>query len=313
MGYQNCTESKGLIPPYNCPGIYTPFGGCGFRTDHSVNLYTSTDLMNWTYRGNVFPTASRPVGIYFRPKVIYNRQTSRYLLWINRLSPADSPLAAYPNATYLVASSPYPFGPFTTVREAAEMGATGGGDFTLLVDTDGGSAYIAYDAWSNNHKVGIEQLSTDFTNSMGSEHNHSTGPISRAGNEAPILFSRKGWYYLLYGPTCCFCTPGSGSVVWTARHPLGPWVDSGVDLNPERGGASGRLIKAQENFVITLHHNADADGGSSYIYTGDRWESAPDRLKGHDLQYWQPLRFNDSRSPPTIAPLTWDDSFQIKL
>ena len=30
-----------------------------------------------------------------------------------------------------------------------------------------GEAYIAYDAWSNNHKVGIEQLTPDYLNSRG--------------------------------------------------------------------------------------------------------------------------------------------------
>lgn len=26
MGYLNCTETVGLIPPFDCPGIYKPFG-----------------------------------------------------------------------------------------------------------------------------------------------------------------------------------------------------------------------------------------------------------------------------------------------
>ena len=55
MGYQNCTETKGLIPPRNCPGIYEKFGGCGFREDHAVNLYTSPDLENWTFVADVLP------------------------------------------------------------------------------------------------------------------------------------------------------------------------------------------------------------------------------------------------------------------
>ena len=41
MGYMNCTESTGIIPPFNCPGIYKSFGGCGFRTDHAVRFYSS--------------------------------------------------------------------------------------------------------------------------------------------------------------------------------------------------------------------------------------------------------------------------------
>ena len=71
MGYTNCTLEKGVIPPYNCPGIYLKFGHCGFRTDHAINLYTSPDLESWTFVKNVFPESARPEGIYFRPKVSF--------------------------------------------------------------------------------------------------------------------------------------------------------------------------------------------------------------------------------------------------
>ena len=51
---------------------------------------------------------------------------------------------------------------------------------------------------------------------------HSSGQITPSRNEAPILFERKGTYYLMFGPICCFCHQGSGIEVWTAPHPLGP-------------------------------------------------------------------------------------------
>merc|ERR1712070_1242529 len=83
MGYQNCTEHDGIIPPFQCPGIYDAFGGCGFRTDHAVNLYSSPDLVHWTPLGDILPNTSRPEGIYFRPKVLYNRASKEYVLWVN--------------------------------------------------------------------------------------------------------------------------------------------------------------------------------------------------------------------------------------
>ena len=67
----NSDFNKGLIPPVDCPGIYDPFGKCGFREDHAVRLYTSPDLVTWTPASvDVFPPAVRPSGIYYRPKVI---------------------------------------------------------------------------------------------------------------------------------------------------------------------------------------------------------------------------------------------------
>ena len=75
MGYGNCSEQRGWIPPRDCPGIYKPFGECGFRTDHAVNVYSSTDLASWTFEGDALPLRARPLGIYFRPKVVFNSRT----------------------------------------------------------------------------------------------------------------------------------------------------------------------------------------------------------------------------------------------
>ena len=104
-----------------------------------------------------------------------------------------------------MATSKVPEGPFTIVTESAGIEVSGGGDFTLLVDpnSSNNTAYIAYDAWGNNHAIVIEELTPDYYDSLGAFS--STGPISPVANEAPLLFERQGWYYLLYGPTCCFC------------------------------------------------------------------------------------------------------------
>ena len=86
MGYGNCTEKDGLIPPFQCPGIYKPFGACGFRTDHRLSIYTSPNLVTWTYAGDGLPESQRPPGIYFRPKVVFDPLRSEYVLWINYLA-----------------------------------------------------------------------------------------------------------------------------------------------------------------------------------------------------------------------------------
>ena len=310
MGYQDCELEKGIIPPRNCPGIYGEFGiHCGFGTDHAVNLYTSPDLENWTFVRNILPIDDRPDGIYFRPKVIYNRRTSEYVMWINFLPPADTPLESYPKAVLMVAASNSSRGPFRIVTNKAEIESSGGGDFSLMVDPndDVDTAYIAYDAWGNNHAIVIEKLTSDYYDSLGGST--STGTITPTNNEAPILFERKGWYYLLYGHTCCFCEQGSGAEVWAAQHPLGPWVNLNLDINPRSFGT--RTIKAQCNYVITLEHK---DKEKDYLYTGDLWSSSLDNLKSHDLQYWSPpLVFDDLSVPPLITPMTFTKNFTITI
>ena len=310
MGYTDCQLETGIIPPRNCPGIYLEFGHCGFRTDHAVNLYTSPDLEHWTFVADIFPPGARPEGIYFRPKVVFNQQTSEWVLWVNHLAPALSPLLSYPEARFVVATSARPEGPFTVVTEKANIEISGGGDFGLLVDPadENGTAYIAYDAWGNNHAVVVERLTPDYHDSYGAQW--SSGQISPINNEAPILFFRAGWYYLLYGHTCCFCQAGSGAQAWVAPHPLGPWTDTGVEVNP--GDWLGRRdIPAQCNAVITI---TSPPGQTQLLYTGDLWSSAPDKLKSHDIQYWSPpLEFDDTTSPPTIRPMTFVSNFTLFL
>ena len=254
-------------------------------------------------------------GVLLRPSTAGRR---RYVLWINYLYQHDakqSPLAAYPNASYLVGASKSPAGPFAVVNPAAKTWHSGGGDFTLLVDD--GVGYLAYDAWSNGHAVTVERLDAAFYNGAASP---PAPPLSPKGNEAPLLFKRNGWYYLLFGHTCCFCSTGAGARVLVSPHPLGNWTDTGVDINPVRPGwfAQDHVIKSQNNFVFAASTRPPPDGSTSggnvtYVFTADRWQSAPDKLKSHDLQYWAPLTFDDSKTPPAIAPLVWTDSFVLDL
>ena len=64
--------------------------------DHAVNVYTSPDLARWTPAGDALPVGARPTGIYFRPKVVYNAASKSYVMWINYLAPASSPLEVGP-------------------------------------------------------------------------------------------------------------------------------------------------------------------------------------------------------------------------
>ena len=60
------------------------YSGCGFYYNHSVNLYSSPDLVTWTAHGNVLPLGgSRPNAVLFSPKVIFNARTQTYVLWLN--------------------------------------------------------------------------------------------------------------------------------------------------------------------------------------------------------------------------------------
>ena len=310
MGYQNCTIEHGTIPPQECPGIYIAFGQCGFRVDHDLKVYKSSDLISWVLVSeNALPLDSRPYGIYFRPKVIFNSRTERYVLWINHLSNATTPLAAYPDAAYIVASSSSPDGPFEIINEHANVAYQGAGDFSLMQDPSNPStAYIAYDSWETDHTITVEQLTADFTDSMGLKS--SSGLISQTNVEAPVLFQHGDYYYLLFGHICCFCKEGGGAELWVSSHPLGPWESTGVELNPNKDGSLYHVIPTQNSFVFPV---VLADHSTVLVFAGDLWSSAQDNLKSHDLQFWQPLEFDQDSNPPTIKPFEWRDWFVLDL
>jgi hypothetical protein len=96
-----------------------------------------------------------------------------------------------------------------------------------------------------------------------------------------------------------------------ARHPLGNWTDMGYDINPLRPwSVTEHVVPSQNNYVLQVRV---AGNNTTYVFTADLWSSASDKLKSHDRQFWAPLQFDDTVSPPTIAPLVWTDSFELDL
>lgn len=97
-------------------------------------------------------------------------------------------------------------------------------------------------------------------------------------------------------------------------HPLGPWstLADGADLNPKVKADGDRRIRAQQSFVIQAPTDA---GETGYGHAGILWKSAPgpDHPKSQDVQYWQPLVFDDSQWPATIAPLSFVDSIVLNI
>ena len=94
--------------------------------------------------------------------------------------------------------------------------------------------------------------------------------------------------------------------MYTANHPLGPWTDTQIDINPNHL-IGGREIKAQTNYVVQVEKE---DGEVEYLYTGDLWSSAPDGLKSHDIQYWSPpLEFDETTG--NILPMHFVEKFSV--
>lgn len=272
---------------YKLQVVNTPF--CGFK------VYSSPDLVHWTDQGFLFngrtaawQTSCAPsrYGCY-RPHVLYNDATQKYVLWIN----------SYDNASgYHVFTADTPTGQFVEQPEPdiALKGTPGtfvNGDMDLFKDTDG-TAYIAYTNITNNpaHSIRIQRLNSSYTSAAGT----ATTAVS-SGSEAPSLIKRGETYYLVYGPTCPYCS-GTSTQYKTATSPLGEW-STATQINPTSCGG-------QPSFVSQL----PGTSGDIYLYGSDLWNGGnPNQALAN--YFWHPLNFSGT----TITTLPCANTFTATL
>jgi hypothetical protein len=251
----------------------TAYGkSAGYSINNRFRVYSSRNLKDWNFDGELLE--SPPDGVYYRPYVVRNPTTHKYVLWYNW----------YPTlweGKVGVAVSDSPVGPFTIVHEEVKVAGYADriGDGSLFVDNDG-AGYFIYTTIGQNHAIRIQRLTTDF---LGVTRDTS-GVLAR-GCEAPALIRHGDRYYALFDSTCCFCSSGSGVRVLVASNPLGPYAEK-ANINRQSDGRPH--IPAQQTFVARVLTPA----GPSFLWMADRWGSRPDGVKGHDLQFWSPpLRF----------------------
>jgi hypothetical protein len=194
---------------YGCGFVWQQTGSrwCGFK------VYSSPDLVHWTDRGYTFNAATSywqqhcTYNGCFRPHVIYNRATRKYVLWFNLASPSG----------YMAMTSASPAGPFTGPSAPTLAVEGSNGDENLFVDSDG-TGYVVYTAANQGYDLIVERLNGSYTSGTGSYARLHTSFV-----EAPAMFERHGLYYVTFSdPACPYCT-ATGTAYLTARSPLGPW------------------------------------------------------------------------------------------
>ncbi len=244
-----------------------------------ISAYSSTDLFHWKNEGVVLPKDSLPLryrdaGVAERPKVIFNRQTKQYVMWIH----LDA--NRYFDASAGVAVSTTPTGPFRLVRvfrpiryaynfgaDSAQLHEPDQGntyrDMGLFADDDE-RAYVFY-ASESNKTLYVVRLSDDYTDIERPAVEGKTWarlfPDQR--REAPAPFKVGSSYYMIT----------SGQSGWnpnparyhTAENILGPWRTVG---NPVIGADSATTFRSQSTFVLPVPSVC----ARCFVYMGDRWE-----------------------------------------
>jgi hypothetical protein len=243
---------------------------------NAVTAYSSTDLVNWTFEGEVLTPAG--LGGYADPNawlgrmgVVYNKQTRKYVLLIQ--------YGGKGGAGVLFATSDTPTGPFVFNRLQARIENTPSpatGDQTVFIDDDG-RPYLIFSSSGDRRQLYVAPLrAADFLQVEAATQVHSAPGGGREGN---AMFKHRGVYYFfssdLHGWNA------SRSYYMTARRITGPYT-------PEKllaGSDADFSHVSQNGFFVPVHGKA----ATTVLYAGDRWSNFAGNGQGYNI--WTPLSF----------------------
>lgn len=243
-----------------------------------VSCYSSKDLMNWKFNGNVLkmvaPDSLPSRWVLERPKVFYNQKTKKYVMYFH----ID---VDYKLAQVGIAVSDKATGDFKYVKRFRPLGYASR-DIGQFIDDDG-AAYLIFEdrsVWGFR----IAKLSDDY---MSVEKEMS---LVEAKLEGGGLVHYNGLYYMV-GSKLTGWAPNANKYA-TAPTLEGPWTEF-KDIAPAAtktyGSQSSMLIKVVGSKKTTV------------IFTGDMWR--PKAL--HDSRYlWMPLEIGDGKLW-LLEPKSW--------
>jgi len=288
----------------------------GTRVDTvGVSCYASTNLTDWKNQGIVLAAVTNDPQseldsskVLERPKVIYNRATKKFVMWVHidttSYSAARSGVAVSDNPTgpfkYLGSFRPnagiWPenvtaadklvsdSNPLARDFEKGQMAR----DMTVFVDDDG-KAYQFYSS-EENPVMHVSLLTDDYLRPAGK---YARIFIGRS-MEAPTVFKRAGKYYVVASGCSAWAPNAARSAV--ADNIFGPWTELG---NPCVGNDADKTFSSQSTFVLPVQGRAD-----TFIFMADRWN----QWDLPDSRYvWLPLEFTADGKPL----LRWHEQWSL--
>ncbi len=272
---------------------------------HLLPMLQSSDLVNWTYKGDVFSTrpswVADDAGLWAPEIQYYNNQYYLYYTasW-TKLPGGGSAIG--------VATGPTPLGPWTDsgspVVEPHEAFCCPGSrrwvfDPEIVTGPDG-KRYIFYGSYFGG--ISARELSAD-----GLHSNPATQTQITIDNryEGPNVVKHGEFYYLFVSATDCCRGPLTGYSVFVGRskNPLGPYVDrEGVSLNPADGRVGGTPVLSMNGnrWVGTGHNSVFKD------FAGQYWTvyHAVDR---NDPYFTGAVGF--TKRPVLLDPVDWENGW----
>ena len=278
-------HGAGIILPSSHPaGIGGKYYMVGTTQKHNpswlssgINLYSSFDLEHWHFENEIFRNTSITTPLsdgtsyrIERPKIIYNRKTSKYVMYFH----LDS--AAFGMGMVGVATCSDVAGEYAFIAGWQPDGQRSL-DMTLFQEDDGSAAYLVRSV--NNEYAGFSRLTDDYLNTT------NEGIISKAPRlEGQAVWREGSTYYLLGSHLTGW--RANPAILATAQAPLmsAQWRILG---NPS---GSSTTYNSQSTAVLPYTH--PQTGALLIIYLGDRWNS------GHapNPYVWLPLVRNATSS-----------------
>ncbi len=234
----------------------------------AVSMYRSTDLKTWEFRNDILKSSSAAElngANIERPKIIYNADTKKYVLWAHKENGRDYVEARTAVATSDTIDGNYAYqGSFRPLNYESR-------DMTVFKDADG-SAYLI-SAAAVNYDLNIYRLSADYT-----KIDSLVTVLKGYHREAPAIMKRGGVYFLLTSGASGW-NPNQAAY-FTATSLAGPWSGPTAFGHPF-------TYNSQSTFILPVQGSA----GTSYMYMGDRWGPAIGQIVNDSTYVWAPITF----------------------
>lgn len=258
----------------------------------SINVYTSSDLINWTAHTGVVTTSTSGFSgtswVGRMGSVLYNSSTKLYVMWVGYVGSKGSGVAC------LTCSSPTGSFVLNNVQtNIPNVYHDTPGDMTVFCDVDHGSTpYLIFSDPHGREHAYVAPFSSNY------ETIEAATLISEwpQGQEANNMFCRNGVYYYVMSNLAGW-SYSSAYCVWSSSilTPSDYTADAAF-----AGTTSTYTYYSQVSFVIELIGSST----TSYIMCGDRWADFNSNYKsaGHGTGYnvWCPITF--SGNTPTFNP-----------
>lgn len=287
-----------------------PSGGYNF---HLIPMFSSADLVRWTYMGDAF--ASRPsyatadAGLW-APEIQFYPETGEYHLYYTI---TDTTLPGGGSAIG-VATAATPLGPWvhrdTPVIEPHAADCCPGSRrwvFDPEVLRTSGPDYIYYGSYFGG--VSVRVLSEDgFSTSQASQKNVAVANKYEGAN----VVAHGGFYYLFVSATDCCRGPLTGYSVFVGRSasPTGPFVDrSGLDLNDDETPTDPTDGRVGGSVALSMNGNRWVGPGHNTVFEDfdGQWWTIYHAVDVNDPYFARQVGF--TKRPALLDPVDWQDGW----